>query len=241
MGERFKCILESIIFLKEPAKDYVIVITGDLVENAIDPSNYLEARMYIRKLESAGFTVLVVPGNHDYGTASKSSKKFVSLFKEKILENSNVQYPKLDIIDNIAFIGIDSMAEEIHWYNRLFAEGQIGTNQLDRLSKVLTLKEVKNSKYIVVYMHHHPFDPLPFHELKDSKELGNVLMENGNIDALLYGHNHLGKKRHGKWGIKRCYDAGSTTRKRNTAGYHRVIDLSKEPIFDYDADFHGNY
>ncbi len=56
-----------------------------------------------------------------------------------------------------------------------------------------------------------------------------VLKNNGKIDALLYGHNHLGKKRNGVLGIPRCYDAGSSTRKDSSVGEHRVIDLSRDP------------
>ena len=32
LGERFQCIADDIIFLKQPAANYVIVITGDLAE-----------------------------------------------------------------------------------------------------------------------------------------------------------------------------------------------------------------
>jgi hypothetical protein len=66
-------------------------------------------------------------------------------------------------------------------------------------------------------------------------------MRHGNIDALLYGHNHAGKKANGNWGIPRCYDGGSATRKGGSAGEHRVMDLALDPRFDYGGDFHGNY
>ena len=132
------------------------------------------------------------------------------------------------------------MAEEVHWYDSLFANGELGEKQLERLDKILSRKSVQDCAYRVVYLHHHPFDPLPFHELKDSKELGETLKKHGNIDAILYGHNHIGKKRNGSWGIPRCYDAGAATRKDNDAGYHRVIDLTRDARLDYDGDFHWN-
>jgi 3',5'-cyclic AMP phosphodiesterase CpdA len=241
LGERFQCITDNVIFEKEPAEEYIIVMTGDLVEKATDPSNYEEVILYIEKLQAAGFTVLVVPGNHDYGTGSLGSKKYVDLFKEVFFGDPQIEYPKLDIIDGIAFIGLDSMAAELHWYDRLFAEGELGGKQLQRLDAMLKADDVRACVYRVIYLHHHPFDPLPLHHLKDSDKLGEILQKQGNVDALLYGHNHLGKKRNGKWGIRRCYDAGTTTRKLDFTGSHRVIDLSRDARLDYDADFHCNY
>jgi 3',5'-cyclic AMP phosphodiesterase CpdA len=241
LGERFRGIIDNMIFLKEPASDYVVVITGDLVENAGRSSNYREVRTYLETLKAAGFTVLVVPGNHDYGTGDLGSKKYVDLFKKAFFGKTNVGYPKLDILDEIAFIGLDSMADELHWYDRLFANGELGPAQLARLDRMLKRKSVRSCDYRVIYLHHHPFDPRPLHELKDSEELGRVLAKHGNVEALLYGHNHAGKKRNGKWGIPRCYDAGTTTHKQGRPGEHRVIDLSRDPRWDYDADFHGSY
>ena len=115
LGQRFYGIAEDIIFVKEPADDYIVVVTGDVVENATDSSSYREAKMYFDKLEAAGFTVLVVPGNHDYGTGNLGSKDYVPLFKTTFFGKANVTYPKLDIIDRIALLGLDSMADELHW------------------------------------------------------------------------------------------------------------------------------
>ncbi len=241
LGERFQCVSTNMIFEKEPAKDYVVVITGDIVERARD-DYYDEAKMYMERLDEAGFTVLVVPGNHDYGTGAWGSKKFVGRFKKTFFGKTDVTYPKLDIIQGTAFIGLDSMAEELHIYDALWANGELGDAQFKRLDRMLSRKTVKDCKYRVVYLHHHPFDPLStWHQLKDSADLKKVLSKHGNINALLYGHNHLGKKHNGKWGISRCYDAGSSTRKNDAVGDHRVIDLSQDARWDYDADFHCNY
>lgn len=240
-GARFQEITDNVIFVKEPATEYVILMTGDLVEKATDPSSYQEVKLYIDKLTAAGFTVLVVPGNHDYGTGGVGSKKYVRLFKETFFGDPHIEYPKLDIIDDVAFIGLDSMAEELHWYDRLFAEGELGSAQLRRLYGLLTDATVTSCAYRLVYLHHHPFDPLPFHQLKDSDALGEIFRRQGNVDALLYGHNHMGKKRNGKWGIRRCYDGGTTTRKQDKISAHRVIDLSRDARMDYDGDFHGSY
>jgi len=237
LAGRFEHIVEHIIFIKEPASDYVILITGDLAQNAVFASNHKRTKVYIERLRGAGFAVLFVPGNHDYGTGSLGSKKYARRFKELFFGDPELLYPKLDIMDGIAFIGLDSIAEELHWNDRLFAEGELGDAQLQRLEAMLKNERVQSCTYRVVYLHHHPFDPHPFHELKDSGALGEIIKGVGNVDALLYGHNHEGKKWNGKWGVPRCYDAGTATHKKGRTGYHRVIDLSRDPRFDYDGKF----
>jgi len=77
--------------------------------------------------------------------------------------------------------------------------------------------------------------------LRDSKGLQAVI-EN-RIDMLLFGHYHVdpssaGKIYHGIWGIRRCYNAGSSTHKNGNNGFQRIIDLSNaDPRMDYDGNF----
>jgi 3',5'-cyclic AMP phosphodiesterase CpdA len=247
MEERFQVIIKNIVFSKQPASNYVIVITGDLVERATSP-NYEGAKMCVDKLKEEGYTVLPVPGNHDYSNLLFAVKKNVGRFKETYFDEPKQPYPKLDIIgetgEKIAFIGLDSMAEELHWYDSMWANGEVGAGkgeQLERLEKMLKSDSVTSCKYKVVYLHHHPFEPLHAkHKLKDAEEFCNTL-KNHKIDALLFGHNHYGKKWNGCLGIPRCYDGGSSTRKFNVTCEHRVIDLSRDASLDYDGDFFGNY
>ena len=128
------------------------------------------------------------------------------------------------------------MAEELHWYDRMFSEGELGKKQLKRLADLLKSDRVKKSRYKVVYLHHHPFYPTPLHHLKDSDTLGKTL-KGHSIDALLFGHNHQGKVWNGGWGIKRVYDAGTSTGKLGFSDPHRIMDLSKDASSDYDAEF----
>ncbi|MDZ7332467.1 MAG: metallophosphoesterase [candidate division KSB1 bacterium] len=237
LTHRFEGIVQSIIFVKEPAEDYVIVVTGDLVEKATDPANHEMAKLYLDRLVAHGFTVLVVPGNHDYGTGVQGDRKYQQRFKSLFYDAADVSFPRLDVIDGIAFIGLDTMEEELNTFDKLGANGELGAEQRQRLDALLGQDDVLACRHRVIYMHHHPFDPWIFHELKDSKELGQILMRHGTIDAILFGHNHHFRKWNGKWGIPRCYDAGSSTRKNDSPSFHRVIDLSKPPTEDYDADF----
>lgn len=242
MSERLGRVVRDIVFLKEPSHDYVIVVTGDLVESAFNSESYVEVKAHLDVLTTAGFTVLTVPGNHDYGNGSLAQKKYVDEFKKTFFEKTTVAYPKLDIVDDTAFIGLDSMAEEVHWYDCLWANGELGPEQLGRLSKVLASDEVSACNRVVVYLHHHPFDPNgKLHELKDSDALRKAITrpQGKRVDALLYGHNHEGKIRNGKWGISRCYDAGSSTHKLGSVGPLRVIDFRRDPREDYDGGFGG--
>jgi 3',5'-cyclic AMP phosphodiesterase CpdA len=258
MYERMQHILKLICFTKPEAGNYVIVITGDLVENATE-SKYQQAKECVDYLRSQNYTVLPIPGNHDYSEFLFHSKKNVKKFKKAFFKEDDDffttyegKYPKLDIVgdeEKIAFIGLDSMADELHWYDCMWANGEIGEKQLDRMDERLREDRVIDCKYKVVYLHHHPFNPLnPLHELKDADHfkarLKNYMEEdprNHNLDAILFGHNHFGKVWNGQLGVSRCYDGGTSTLKDKKTCEHRVIDLSRDAINDYDGDFLRGY
>lgn len=233
LGARLGDLVTRLIYHKTPAANYAVVVTGDLVEDATREGSYEAAGAQLGRLGAAGFAVLAVPGNHDYGTGTVASPAYVARFKRHFFGREDVAYPKLDVLDGVAFLGLDSMAEELNWYDRLFAEGELGAAQLGRLDALLRSAAVAACARRVVYLHHHPFHPTPFHHLKDSSALKEVVA--GRIDALLFGHNHDGRVWNGGWGIPRVYDAGTSTGKEGFPGPHRVIDLAKEPSYDYDA------
>ena len=195
--ERFGILCDNLIGqVGGKAADHVIIITGDLVDDANDRGNYLKVNKRLDYLKEAGFEhLLVVPGNHDYGTGDYGNQKFVKLFSQAFYRDE-LGYPRKDIIDNIAFIGLDSNAEELHFYDRLFAEGELGASQLARLEAILNSQDVQRCGKRVIYLHHHPFDWRPLHQLKDSCRfkllLTSAISRGISIDALLYGHNHQG-------------------------------------------------
>lgn len=243
MEERFYRLIGNIMFKKQPAQQYVIVITGDIIDRA-QTGFFAAAEQAVAVLRQAGYTVLIVPGNHDYANLVHGEKKNTEIFKAHFFPDPHLDYPRLDIIDNTAFIGLDSMAEELHWYDSLWANGELGAEkgqQIHRLDKMLKSPEVTACDYKVVYLHHHPFEPVSyFHKLKDAGEFCSVLKKH-KIDALLFGHNHYGKKWNGVLNIPRCYDGGTSTFKRGRKSEHRVIDLSRDASLDYDGDFFGNH
>jgi predicted phosphodiesterase len=231
------------MFAKRPADRYVIVITGDVIDSA-KTGFFSAAGQAVAVLRQAGYTVLAVPGNHDYANLLYGQKKNVELFKAHFFLDPGRSYPKLDIIENTAFVGLDSMAEELHWHDSMWANGELGAKkgqQIERLDKLLKSPAVKACEYKVIYLHHHPFEPVSaLHKLKDAEEFCRVLKTHP-IDALLFGHNHHGKKWNGFLNIPRCYDGSSSTFKNGGRCEHRVIDLSRDATFDYNGDFFGNY
>jgi predicted phosphohydrolase len=239
-GERFQTIIGNISSRMTPAEDYIIVITGDICDNASNPEQREEAAHSLEELQGLGYRILAVPGNHDYGTGTIGNIRNVKLFKERFYKDPDITYPKTDIINNTAFIGLDSTAEELNWHDRIFAQGELGREQLERLEKILNDNEISKMMK-VVYLHHHPFDFKIGRQLKDSGHLKKII-EN-RISILLFGHYHRRKKEavtvhHGTWGIPRCYNAGTATHKNGNYGYHRVIELScPDASMDYDGRF----
>jgi predicted MPP superfamily phosphohydrolase len=128
MSSRMADMVTRIIFTKENASDYIIVHTGDVVDDATKEGNYAEAVAHFKRLTDAGFTVLIAPGNHDHGTGSVGSSEYVKKFRTHFYGTADVAYPIKTIIDDIAFFGLNPMAEELHWYDRLFPEGELGKN-----------------------------------------------------------------------------------------------------------------
>lgn len=245
--DRFSTVTDNIIAYCTDTSSYLIVITGDVVDKGKRSDQYAVANTYVTKLRNAGFIVLLVPGNHDYGSGIYPQEKFGKKFNEIFYGKSDLDYPILGdpngqkFIDNIAFIGLDSMEAEVEERDYIWgAEGRFGTDQLTKLDKLLQEDAIKNCKYRVVYFHHHPFKQLMSHGVHDVKELEEIIIKNGNVDILLFGHNHKGLKWNGMWGVKRCYDGGSATRKKEDSGYHRIIDLDLDVVFDIDGDFHGS-
>jgi predicted MPP superfamily phosphohydrolase len=159
LSRRFEDITNNIIFGKQPAENYVIVITGEIVEDASLQNTYKQAKSHIEKLRSAGYRVLAAPGNHDYGMGNRADRKYLGAFWKTFVKKGKVKYPNLDIIEKAAFIGPDSMAEELNWYDSLRANGELGEEQLKRLDVMPGSKRARDCVYRVVYFHHHPFDP----------------------------------------------------------------------------------
>lgn len=238
MEKRFTVLLSNLVYKKEPPENYVVIITGDIIDDAFNEINFALAKSHIEQIKKIGYDVLVVPGNHDYGNGIYADAKFINIFKKTYFGDTSIKYPKVDIISDIAFIGLDSMAIGLEVFDeRSLAQGELGDLQLTELQRILTTEtDVIQTKKRVVYLHHHPFDMDFALQLLDSNKLGNIL-KGKNIDALLFGHRHQGRRWNGKWKIPRVYDGGTSTGKNGGVNPHRIIDLERDARLDYDAEF----
>lgn len=246
---RFELLIDQIIATYAVPQDIVVVLTGDIIDDATKDEDYSSVVKPIEKLRTAGFHLLCCPGNHDYGAGGKGDKKYVQAFKRVFWGDENIHYPVKTIVDahsaqqSIAFIGLDSMAEELAWDDNTGFKGEVGAAQLLRLTQMLGDDDVIKAGYLVVYLHHHPFGADGKYTLKDAAQLGKVLKNSlTQVDMLLFGHKHDGLSWHGQWGIPRVYDGGTATFKDNNPGPFRVIDLSRDDASgDHQDTFLENY
>lgn len=232
---RLQLIIDDIHSLGNPG-DYIIVHTGDL----IDQGNAAERKLGLQLLELCsqnGWRILLCPGNHDYGDAMHIdptlAQQFQAQFAPYIFADQPPQFPVLTLIDNCAFIGLDSNQAEMSWLERWFAEGHLGQQQIAALSTLLDLPEVQD-KTVIVYLHHHPFfdayvvapdvgdshflahifswNTRRFRRLKDAYSLMQCLRD--RADILLFGHQHFGldySAEGQRYGLKLALDASSST------------------------------
>ena len=232
----FQKVVTSIRAKVTHPEEYVIVVSGDLVDYVDDEQRtYHLAKQHLDELESVGFTVLVTPGNCDYWTGSKIEKKYDKHFKQVFYGDTDISYPKKDIIDGVAFLALDSMEGKTKKDSPI-GTGCLGKKQLKRLKKILATPEVLAAKKVVVYLHHQPFrHPIPDRLLQDREEFKEILF--GKVDALLFGHTHESNSFHGKERIPRVYDGGTSTKKEGKISPHMIIDLSGDPADDIDGGF----
>lgn len=232
---RLNKIVTTVISNYHP-KDTVVLHTGDLIDSYSD-ANCALAKIELNRLHDAGYRVLMCPGNHDYGNSAYIDNAFArayrALFLKEILGDRNSTFPVVNFIGDCAFIGLDTMQDEMGFFARLFADGNVGAHQRSKLTERIKIARSTHKK-IIVYMHHHPFingysvrpdigDPnmafrllqwftRPFRRLKDAYSLMQILRD--KVDILLFGHQHTGLN-HAfeaeRYGIKLALDGSSST------------------------------
>ena len=95
-NKNFQTLVDNIIDRMQPAEDYIILITGDLIVNGFHDGHHIKCKELIDRLSDANFQVLVVPGNHDYGRWGWGfDLDRVKDFKKRYFENENQSYPKV--------------------------------------------------------------------------------------------------------------------------------------------------
>jgi calcineurin-like phosphoesterase family protein len=251
---RFERVVDELLANPPDTKENCLVVhTGDLIDSASD-ANRKAARLLLDRL-SARYRVLLCPGNHDYGDAmsieNEDAQAFQQAFGDYIFQGKPTTFPVLtEVGADHVFVGLDSNAEELKFWEHWFAEGHLGEKQLSALSQMLDSPAVAGKK-VFVYLHHHPFsfgysvmpdvgdkNPLfhlfsqftrPFLRLKDAYSLCQVLRD--RAQGMLFGHMHYGlncSEDSRKYGVRLALDGSSTTCTDNDADRmrYRVIDLA---------------
>jgi len=232
----------------------VVVHTGDLI-HAATPDNRQTGKALLDRLSTAGYRVIMCPGNHDYGDTFEVNNEAARIFKQEfasyLFHDEPHAFPVLHRLnDDTALIGLDSNAAELKFLQGLFAEGHLGASQLDRLNRLLDTSALAGKK-IVLCLHHHPFYygysvmpdvgdgnllkhltarlTRPFRRMKDAYSLCQIIRDRAQV--LLFGHMHEGLDCSGesaKYGIPLALDGNSTTDADNGHDRlrYRIIDLA---------------
>lgn len=250
---RFEKIVDDLLANPPDVPENCLVVhTGDLIDSASEQHRTAGKRLLDRLGER--YRVLLCPGNHDYGDAAavnaEAARQFQHTFADYLFLDKAQTFPVLhEIGKDHVFIGLDSNAAELGFFERWFAEGHLGRKQLDALNLLLDRPELQG-KQIIIYLHHHPFsfgysvtpdvgdrNPLlhlfawatrPFRRLKDAYSFCQIVRN--RVQILLFGHMHFGLDCSGdsrRYGIDLALDGGSTTCTENDSDRmrYRIIDL----------------
>jgi 3',5'-cyclic AMP phosphodiesterase CpdA len=138
------------------------------------------------------------------------------------------------------------MAGEMEKPELLGAQGCLGKKQLQKLDKMLDdLSDNPTIENIIVVQHHHPFDYLFYHGLRDHADLKGVISRRvgkpPRVNVFLFGHKHLENRfndpdanKEELFGIDMIYASGQTV-ERDEKGEMvlPVIDLKDKTITRY--------
>jgi 3',5'-cyclic AMP phosphodiesterase CpdA len=192
--EKATSIVDWILNNKEHHRSDLVVISGDLVDDGAT-WQFEQARDQITRLRESGYLVLVAPGNHDSGPSGVMENPASKRDFRDLISHVD-EYPAVFIKSGNAFVILDSMEGEMEQVNLLGAQGCLGLQQLQKLDLLLDeLAKNPAVETIVVVMHHHPFDYLFYHGLRDHEDLKGIISRRQGqpprVNALLFGHKHL--------------------------------------------------
>jgi 3',5'-cyclic AMP phosphodiesterase CpdA len=196
----------------------------------------------VERLRLEGYRVLVAPGNHDYGPDGyRESQQSKEDFRELI--SGVKEYPYLHLEAGKAFIILDSMEAEMGKVELWGAQGYLGELQLQKLDLLLDqLAKNPAVETVILSLHHHPFDYLFYHGLRDHADLKSVVSQRRDdpprVNALLFGHKHLEHRfndpeenKEKLYGIDLIFASGQTVeRKEDGKMVLPVIDLEDMSI-----------
>lgn len=169
-----------------------VVFSGDATALGCE-EELAEVARVLRVGRPDGLAGIAVPGNHDYYTPRCAGSFLFEQYFEPWLEGERVDgvtYPFARRVGEAWLIGVNSSTG-----NRWFwdATGRVGTEQLDRLRRLLALPQLAGAPRILVT--HYPVgraDGTPDrrnHWLRDRTQLVEAAQD-GGIVLWLHGHRH---------------------------------------------------
>ena len=201
--------------------DHVVVVTGDIVDDETKGTLPDAWNTVLKPLPDAGFPLLNVPGNHDFGGGAAVYPKAVTAFYNTV-GPSDIPVIKVTALDGLTFIGMDSQIERLHWIGQpeqetsVYTEkmvkadglqGWIGPKQRAAIADAVAAAQARSDK-IVVYLHHDPLCQRVSMGLGNYHQLRPLIMDKTTM--LLCGHSHEFMDRCGEWGIPHFYNGGSS-------------------------------
>lgn len=178
----------------------VILLTGDIVDDG-KAKQFRSAVKLLKPLIDKKFTVLPVPGNHDYGPCGnfyteESQADFMKYMLAELINYAPAKkpgakmeklFPMVTTVGDVVFIGLDSVVgkEDAAMH---FASGEVGEKQRDKLVAILTDPSIVLGKRIVVYFHHHPFYHATGLEMDDARQVLRILANKAHF--VCFGHKH---------------------------------------------------
>jgi len=193
-NEETKLLLDKIRtkYFSDQSCNCYLLITGDITDDGRDA----QQGQAFEALKHFKDKLLLLPGNHDYGTIGNFySPEKARLFDTNLLAKLNVSHQFFNkevcfknLAPSLNFIGLNSVSQTSTLLD--FACGEIGIEQRSKFSEIITA--LKNSTNIVG-LHHRPgsFWGEPVLGLKDSSEFMDIVFSN-NVNVLAFGHS--GKK-----------------------------------------------
>jgi 3',5'-cyclic AMP phosphodiesterase CpdA len=199
---RAKC-QELVAYLEGKApvlRSNTILITGDLIDGAEDASFCTVAREYLLDpLQSLGYRVMLVPGNHDYfnlgnqittGSIAAGRERFFEAFSTFLMIDTPGSYPvDVELGGGNHLVLLDSLKGHYDVStDASCAQGNVGAQQMAWLQNFLTgFQQARwGGAKVAIALHHSPFDTGSLTELADGPEFLEVIR--GRVDALLFGH-----------------------------------------------------
>ena len=178
----------------------LIAITGDGTDNASDDEIHLLS-VLIQCLRDAGFTVIVIPGNHDQGWGG------VSRQAERIARwQSNIHpagYPHETVWQGWRVLMLDSCAGA--GYGSL-AQGTLGSEQIAWLAS-----QMMSAERTLLFLHHKPWWKKPSLLLTDADEFLTLTRRARGRLVVVCGHRHEHQVWHGRDGAELVVNAGKCT------------------------------